>query len=602
MTRLDNSFSTATATQPQAGLGLNLPSLDSLQASGTGRISAVTEIASAGPARVKSTKSPVDAVFSTYSAVGANRPLTNLAGLGTSSLKAALNRFPSATRVLAPLLNLIPNGAKAGQSDVLRIEVNTDLSDKSSVLHAKLNLGQLMKLGQPSTDKAFGHLLGSATTIGQKAEILALKRMVDKGFISPGFADSRFAKTTDLRLSFDPVKPNGFRVGMLSTPVINKLGDSEVAGVLFVSPRLKVDASGKPAGFQVVVGYEVDSPTTKSGYWAGAGVVAVVQWNGGIENSPIRKNARGQLGIEANIDGKARFLTVPGLRDTMQVSQMGDPNKVGLSSAPSVSSKDIANKLLKTDDPRVIASLQQGAKVAEQTGNVIDTAVNIAGTVSQVASVGAAVAGISLGGILAAAALSIPIVLAWQDRLADGTLEGHRRHVYRNDIQTASALLQRISPLLQQKGELNADQRRELGAALGQFKAIARKWAGTPDLKQFYDRLPANEKFPFTPRDVQFLEAQAAGKGVAAVMPASLYQVKLQLNQVLSSTTGGALTSIEQLPSWLLSKQYTPEMLNKIQSALTRAVQAGTSGRITDWTETLSRQGRSAWETALKTR
>jgi hypothetical protein len=186
--------------------------------------------------------------------------------------------------------------------------------------------------------------------------------------------------------------------------------------------------------------------------------------------------------------------------------QMGDVNAIRASSAPSVSSKDIATNLLKTNDPKVIAGLQQGAKLAEQTGNVIDTAVKVAGTVSQIASVGAAIAGISLTGMLAAAGLSVGIAFLWQDSVGDGTITGHHQRVYKDDTKTAYQALKTINALLNKPTALTITEGQNMRAALGQIKAISKKWASNPALKDFYNKLPTDQKFPFQPKHVQHLE------------------------------------------------------------------------------------------------
>ena len=75
---------------------------------------------------------------------------------------------------------------------------------------------------------------------------------------------------------------------------------------------MKFDAAGKPAGFQLIAGFELDSPSTKSGAWAGVGAGVLLEWNGGINQSPIRKNNAGQLGVEINVNGQQQFMRVPG--------------------------------------------------------------------------------------------------------------------------------------------------------------------------------------------------------------------------------------------------------------------------------------------------
>ncbi len=183
--------------------------------------------------------SPANVATITYTAIGLNRPLSNLGNLGKSGLQAALNRFPGASKVLMPLLKLLPTASKPGESDILRLEVNTSLSDKSSVLHVKLNLAQLVQLAKPTTDQIFERALAAAPTAQDRAQVLFIKRMVDNGRTQSEFSKSDFAKNTDLRITFDPVEPNGFRLGLLNIPAVIQAGNSGIVGAFAVSPRVK---------------------------------------------------------------------------------------------------------------------------------------------------------------------------------------------------------------------------------------------------------------------------------------------------------------------------------------------------------------------------
>lgn len=84
---------------------------------------------------------------------------------------------------------------------------------------------------------------------------------------------------------------------------------------------------------------------------------------------------------------------MPGLAGVIENYGMGDPANVRLSKAPEITARDIAKNVLKTDDPNVIAGIENAARQAEKTGQIVETAVNVAGTVSQITSVGATVAG-----------------------------------------------------------------------------------------------------------------------------------------------------------------------------------------------------------------
>jgi hypothetical protein len=326
------------------------------------------------------------------------------------------------------------------------------------------------------------------------------------------FASSYFAKTTDLRITFDPVKSSGFRLGIMTLSSLHGVGNTGFEGAVFASPRARFDAQGRHTGYHLFVGYEVDSPHTKSGFWAGAGAGVLLVWDGTVDKSPIRKNAEGALGIEVNINGNARFLPIPGLSSTIELFKMGSPDNVKISRAPGVSAADVARTVLNTDDPRVLAGLRQAAAVAEQTSGLVDSAVEAAGTVSQLASVAALAAGLSLPAILAAAAISVPLVAGWQEGLSDGTVAGHHRQIYKNDSQTAYEALKLVNGYLQQNGPLSSAERHDMNAALAQIKSIGNKWNGSPQLNAFYQQLPANQRFPWAPPQLQKLTELASDK------------------------------------------------------------------------------------------
>ncbi len=202
-------------------------------------------------------------------------------------------------------------------------------------------------------------------------------------------------------------------------------------------------------------------------------------------------------------------MRVPGLAGIVKNYGMGDLADVRLSKAPEITARDIAKNVLKTDDPKVIASIENAAKQAEKTGQIVDTAVNAAGTVSQIASVGAVVSGISVAGIIAAAALSVPIWAALQEPVSDGTFEGQRNRLYANDVKAAKAALDVAAPLLQKSGALSRDERYALNTALSTVREVSKKWFTNPVLNAHYNKLPEKERFPFTPAHVKFLEQEA---------------------------------------------------------------------------------------------
>ena len=91
---------------------------------------------------------PFTTASSPYSAVGFNRALSTMTDVARKGIEIALNKFPMAQRVLRLLDQFLPKSGPDGTSDVLRIEVNTNLNDPSSnVVHFKLNLAQLLQLG-----------------------------------------------------------------------------------------------------------------------------------------------------------------------------------------------------------------------------------------------------------------------------------------------------------------------------------------------------------------------------------------------------------------------------------------------------------------------
>ena len=448
--------------------------------------------------------SPVHVAVVGYTAISSNRTVSNLSNVGLNFLKFLANRFPMADPVLTLLSRLLPRPSKPGESDLLRLEVNTSFPpDNSSVLHLRLNLAGLIQLGKPTTDQIFQRALEMAPTAQAKAEVLFMKRLVENGWRRPGFSESDFAQNSDLRITFDPVNPNGFRLGLMFVPVAAPVGSSGIIGAFGVSPRVKFDAAGKPIGMQLVAGFELCSQLTKGGFRAGVGCGVVAEWNGGIDQSPIRKDEDGRLGIEVNVNGQLKFMRVPGLAEIVELYEMGSVNKVPLSRAPEITARDIAKNILKTDDPKVIEAIEKAAQHAEKTGQIVDASVIAAGTLSQIAT---AVTAFSLQTILAAAGLAAVLVGGpMAQSVADGTIDG----LYARDVRTAKAALDAAVPLLQKSGALSRQERSALNTALSTVRQLSEKWFTNAELTRYYNRLPKDEQFPFTPAHVRYLEQKA---------------------------------------------------------------------------------------------
>lgn len=71
---------------------------------------------------------PFTIASSPYSAVGFNRALSTMTDVARKGVEIALNKFPMAQRVLRLLDQFLPKSGPNGTSDVLRIEVNTNLN------------------------------------------------------------------------------------------------------------------------------------------------------------------------------------------------------------------------------------------------------------------------------------------------------------------------------------------------------------------------------------------------------------------------------------------------------------------------------------------
>jgi hypothetical protein len=130
--------------------------------------------------------SPATSFTAAWTVAAANRPLTNLLTTGRSALNLLLNKFPGAGKLLSPLINAIPPGANKGDSDFIRLEINTTLPEKSNVFHAKLNVASLISLGKGGVGNVFAELAKNAATPAQKAEVAFYKKLVDGWMSKPG--------------------------------------------------------------------------------------------------------------------------------------------------------------------------------------------------------------------------------------------------------------------------------------------------------------------------------------------------------------------------------------------------------------------------------
>ena len=448
--------------------------------------------------------SPLNIDGGLYTTIGTQRPLSAIgSGVGDVVLNAIKAKVPGpAASLITSLQKIIPRGNLNG-SDLLRVEATTTIKEKATVVHLKLNVAQLAKLGAVDRNKVFDALIGSAGSAAQVAEIRQLKNMFDSGVKKPGFADSHFAKFTDLRVTFDVPQVNGFRVGMMTLPVVGISKKGWVA-VVAVSPRLKFDAAGKLSGGQLIVALEADTPDIKAGgLWAGIGAYGVVSWKGDASNSPIRKDAKGNLGIEMNVDGAVKFVAVPYLKDSLKYAGLKTAENFRLSSAPAVTAEFLAKNVLHTDKPEVAQALTDAAALAKKTGDVISTSQQVVGTVLQwLPLVTAATEFVSLGTILsvAAPALAFAMALPWGG-MADGTMVGY----YKHDVKTANKHLIRVNALLNKASPLTPDERKELNSVILKIDKLGSKW-NSPSYKADYDHnVPVDKRFPWNAQSVETL-------------------------------------------------------------------------------------------------
>jgi hypothetical protein len=453
-------------------------------------------------AQKPNTPSPTPLTFApvVYTAIGSQRPLSALGNATSGTLLNAVKaKVPGSAPLISALQNILPKGRQTG-ADLLRLEMNTLVSDKSSVVHVKFNLAQLAK--GPS-DKVFSTLLDVARTPTQKAQVIAAKQMFDAHRRKPAFAQSNFAKNTDLRVTFDVPGTSGFRVGTMTLPHVKSSKNGWVA-VTAVSPRLKFDANGKLAGGQLIVAVEVDTPDTKrAGMWAGIGAGGIAQWDGNASKSPICQDARGNLGVEFKVGKAVKFLKVPYLSEALRGAGMAKAENFRVSHAPAISSEVFARDVLHTNDPKVIKSLKDGAELAEKTGDVVGTATEVVGTVSQLATAATVVAQV-VG--LPAALLSGPAFFALpQDRVADATPSGMFKTKYYQDVEQSVHDLKTINFMLKRTSSpLFPAERSRLNAAVHSFTATARHYHRDEKARSAVGAyVPAHQRFPhFTEKAV----------------------------------------------------------------------------------------------------
>lgn len=316
----------------------------------------------------------------TYSAVGINAPLTGAAQLTGKLLEKIPRAGPALSRLVSDLGKL-----SGDKSDILRIEYNAD-SQGGTVVHLKLNAKDLAQMSTSTRNAVFDRL---SELPGAEKQVRAFERTFAR--LAPAIGQSKLAGVTDVRLTLDPFnRSNGVRIGMLSyAPLGSYKGfDALVAA----SPRAKFDGNGKLVGGQLIVAFEVDSPSTKIGkVWGGFGTALVFQWDGSIANSKVRKDASGKLGLEIEFEGKKRFLEMDGLRTA--ILPFGSVSEVKESKAPRISGAEIAVKQTGASDPKVLQAINDGVQIANKTGNFVSAANELGNGVAEALALSRAVPG-----------------------------------------------------------------------------------------------------------------------------------------------------------------------------------------------------------------
>jgi hypothetical protein len=467
-------------------------------------------------------KSPFDGEFFAYGAVGLQRPTSLAVGATKKAFITIASKVPGLSVTVKNLDKLLYRG-DPDKADLMRLEANTFTPNGAKVLNIKFNLSQLMKGPRELSDKIFDEFKNRATNPLEKTLIEEIRTKVNSGR-QKGLADSTFAKQTDLRFTFDIGGKNpGMRAGLLTVPWIkeNILG-KKADFLIAVSPRamFSIDPkTGHPkfVGGQFIVVAELDTLTSKkTSLWAGLGAGGYFQWNGGIENSPVRTDAKGNLGIEVSFKNEARFLAVPDLKKTMAMNGFPDGGSIKQSNAPRLDGESVAKEMLNINDPKILENAQNIATKVEQGAEILDTATNAVTVGSTVATVGTLASGLSLGSLMIAGAGGLALAALWPSAdLADGTIDGSLRASYKAATQNTMQELNKINQRLSQDTPLTKDERTDLQNSIDKIRAIGLKWSTNENTaikhprnyKQFYESLPIDKRTPWDIKSTQLMQS-----------------------------------------------------------------------------------------------
>jgi hypothetical protein len=411
------------------------------------------------------------------------------------------------------------------KADLMRLEVNTDPRDRSSVLHIKFNLSQLMNGPREVSDKIIDEFKNFEKDPAKHKVLEEVRETINSGR-TKGLGNSTFAKRTDLRFTFDIGGKNpGMRIGVLTIPIlkenINVFG-KKADFVVAVSPRAKFSIDPKTGlskfiGGQIIIAAELDTPTSKkTSLWAGLGGGVVIQWNGGIENSPVRTDAKGNLGIEVPFKNEVRFLAVPDLKKTLAMNGFPEGGKIKQSSAPRLDGESVAKEMLNVNDPKILENAQNIANKVEQGAGIVETATDVVTTGSTIATVGTLASGLSLGSLMLAGAGGLALAALWPSAdLADGTVDGGLRASYKASTQKTMEELNKINQRLSQDTPLTKDERADLQSSIDKIRAIGLKWSTNENTainhprnyKQFYESLPSDKRTPWDTKSTQLMQS-----------------------------------------------------------------------------------------------
>jgi hypothetical protein len=444
-----------------------------------------------------------------YFAVGLQRPTSLALGAGKKAFEVFTSKFPGLGAAISKAGIYLDRG-DPDKEDVMRLEFNIDPRDGSSVLHVKFNLSQMMKLPRSLSDRMLDEFKNTLTDPEMRKTAELFRAKVNTGR-DKGLANTIFAERTDLRLSFDVAdgKPR-VRVGALWIPTINKIpGGRGFIFVTAISPRAKfsVDPNtrlSKFVGGQIVVAVEVDTPTSeKTSLWGGFGAGAVLQWNGGIENSPVRKDAKGNVGIEIEYKNEVRFLATPNILDILKMNGFPDAGTIKTTSAQPITGQEMGKDILNINDPKVLQKALEAVKKIEDGAQIAETAKDVTVGVSSTFTLAGGLAALSPIALGVAAAGAVGIVLAWQEPAGgDSTIDGFHRKSYQADTVAYNADKTLIQDFFL-KPKLAKEDRDQVSQAISRIRALRVKWEANPvgginyKNADFYNRLKPGEKMPW---------------------------------------------------------------------------------------------------------